>query len=201
MRPTFHVATALCLLAPALLAAQARPRGAPRDTTPAADSAAARRRITGFEPGHLYVGPRTWLGIYGTVSVGGQAEIAVSRPGQFGPGTLGAGASVDLYHYGDRFGPAEWSVTVLPIGGHVNYHFPLEDRRIDPYVGLGLGVAVVSASVRSADGAYEESAGRASGVFSFGTVGARYFFRPDLAVQAQTGWGFGGISIGVTWKR
>lgn len=200
MRPTLAPVAAALLLTPALLAAQQRP------TTTAARPPATRDTArtgagVGFEPGHLFVGPRTWLGINGTASIGGQAEIAVSKPGQYGPGVLAVGASADVYHYSESYAFVDWSMTVVPIGGYVNYHVPLSDKRIDPYVGAGLGFAMVSASVRSSLDDYSASSGRASGVFSFGQVGARYFFKPNLAVQAQTGWGFGGMSLGVTWKR
>lgn len=156
---------------------------------------------TGFEPGHLFVGPRTWLGVYGTVSVGGQAEIAASEPGRVGPGVLGVGLSADVYHYGQRWAYGEWSATVIPVGAYANYHIPVGDRRFDPYVGGGVGFALVSGSWRVLDQQYDTGVSRSSGLYTLGHVGGRYFVRPNLAVQAETGWGIGALSIGVTWKR
>jgi hypothetical protein len=153
------------------------------------------------QPGSLLLDARTWLGVHGTLSLGASGEKLVTEPGRVGPGAISVGASVDAYRYGGSYaGLGEWNVTVVPVGGFANYHIALDDRRFDPYVGLGLGYAVVQASARTAGGGVA-SVGRASGVYSFGHLGARYFVSPRLAVQAQTGWGLGSLSVGVSWKR
>jgi hypothetical protein len=175
---------------------------------PAARPGTARRApagaapaIKGIEPGRLMLDARTRLGISGTLSLGAGGEILVTERGRVGPGAIGVGAAADIYRYGERYGTlGDWSVTVVPVGAYANYHFPLADRRFDPYVGLGLGYAVVSARARVAGGGAGAS-GRASEPFTFGHLGARYFVGPRFAVQAQTGWGLGGLSVGVSWKR
>jgi opacity protein-like surface antigen len=205
------------LLAPALLPAQDRAAAAPHGTRtaaarPAADSAPAAPRarpdtargarpgaVRGVEPRRLLLGARTWLGVYGTASLGVDGEMALTQPGRYGPGMISAGAAVDLYRYSDRYGAASWSMNVVPVGAYANYHLVLENRRFDPYVGLGLGYAVVSGSARV--GGESVSAARGSGVFTFGQLGARYFVTPNLAAQAQTGFGIGSLSLGVSWKR
>ncbi len=179
-------------------AAPAPARAARADTARSAPSAAAA--IKGIEPGHLMLDGRTWLGISGTLSVGASGEVLVAERGRFGPGAVGVGAAVDAYRYGQNFGVGEWNVTVIPVGGFANYHIPLADRRFDPYVGLGLGYAVVRASA-TVLGEQTTGFARSSGVFTFGHLGARYFVKPRLAVQAQTGWGLGAMSVGVSWKR
>jgi opacity protein-like surface antigen len=219
-----RLAPALALLAPALLAAQgrapaARAAAAPNGASTAAPAAAGAARdsaarpdtgraarvgaragaVRGVEPGRLLLGARTWLGVYGTASLGVDGEMALTRPGRYGPGMISAGAAVDLYRYSDRYGAASWSMNVIPVGAYANYHLVLENRRFDPYVGLGLGYAVVSGS--ASVGGQSVSGARGSGVFTFGQLGARYFVTPNLAAQAQTGFGIGSLSVGVSWKR
>ena len=85
---TRHAIAALLLLAPALLAGQSSTTG-------------------GFEPDHLFVGPRTWLGVDGTASIGGHVEVPVSKRGAYGPGLVGIGASAAVYRYSPRSDPTE----------------------------------------------------------------------------------------------
>lgn len=155
----------------------------------------------GYEGNHLYAGARTWLGVYGTLSIGGTLERPMTKPGQYGPGIISAGVGADFYRYStDIGGIADWSVTVIPITGFANYHFPLKNKKLDPYAGIGVGYAVVSASVRTYGGDSFTSRGRASGVYLSGSLGARYYVRPTLALQAETGFGVGALSLGVSWK-
>lgn len=189
------LATVVC--SPAL-DAQARPT--PRPAAPPITS--SRDSIRGIARRNLLIDGRTWLGVYGTMSLGAAVERVLTAPGRLGPGTLGVGGSVDLYRYTQGFaGVGDWSVTVIPIGGFANYHLHVASLpRLDPYVGLGLGFAHVRATARALGESVSES-GRASGPFSSGQIGARWFFTPNLAAQVQTGWGIGDLAIGVSWKR
>lgn len=169
-------------------------------TSPSAVTAAAAADATGFREGSLYVGPRIWAGVYGTLAVGVQGEKAIGgQRKDLGNGRLGVGGSIDMYSYSDAAYGYRWSYRVIPVSGFVNYHFDLKESKFDPYAGVGLGYYIVSSSV-DGPGASEASA-RGSALFLGLQLGARYFVKPNLAVQAQTGLGLGALSVGVTWKR
>lgn len=166
-----------------------------RDDAPAADGDG-----TGFREGHLYVGPRVWAGVYGTLAVGVQGEKAIGgQRKDLGNGRIGVGGAVDMYSYSDAVLGYRWSYRVIPVSGFVNYHFTLKDSRIDPYAGIGLGYYIVSSSFDGPGGS--DGSARGSAAYLGLQLGARYFVKPNLAVQAQTGLGLGALSLGVTWKR
>ncbi|HEY0778053.1 MAG TPA: outer membrane beta-barrel protein [Gemmatirosa sp.] len=180
-------------------------RSATRSATSATPSSAATATtppdsVRGFEPGRKFFDVRTSLGVEGTASIGVHGEFARSRS-DFGTGTIGLGGGVDYYHYGARYaGLGEWSVSVLPISGYANYHFPIRNRRFDPYVGAGLGYEIVKVSAQTSDGSVDYGGTQGSSVFLVAHAGARYFLRPNLALQAETGFGVSPFSIGVVWK-
>jgi hypothetical protein len=165
----------------------------PAPTNDAADD-------TGFREGHLYVGPRVWAGVYGTLAVGVHGEKAIGGPRpELGNGRIGVGASIDMYSYSDGAFGYRWSYRVIPVTGFVNYHVTLKESKLDPYAGIGLGYYMVSTSVDGVN--TSASSARGSALFLGVQLGARYFVKPNLAVQAQTGVGLGALSLGVTWKR
>ena len=192
MRPTIVVYAISLMLAP--MAALAQETAAAASPAPPAASQQDQADVGSFDPGFWYAGPRIWLGVYGTIAIGGQVELAYSEPGQYGPGIVGIGAGVDYYSYDYGSGAFGGSYTVIPISAFANYHFVLENnRRIDPYVGLGLGYYLVSASGSG-------QTARAGAVFLALQLGGRYFMTPRLAAQAHAGVGVGNISLGLAYK-
>jgi outer membrane protein W len=190
-------------VAKAAAAPTAAPRAAaatPAPATPTVDVTPKVDTLHAFSDNSLHIGPRIWAGVYGTMAYGIAVEKAYgSARKELGNGRIGIGASVDMYSYGQSYVGYSWSYRVIPIAGFVNYHIDLKNPKLDPYAGIGLGYNVISASVNGPTGSF--SAARGSNMFLGLQLGARYFVKPNLAVQAQTGLGVGNLALGVSWKR
>ena len=145
-----------------------------------------------FVPGDWYLSPRVWLGGVeeGATAYGATIERAISDPDSDEDGVWALGASFDYYQYNVA---SVVDVSVMPIGAVVSYHVALENPRIDPYVGAGLGYFIVSAS----GGGY---GARASTVFFQSQLGARYFLTDAAAIGAHIGTGIGSLAISGTLR-
>lgn len=155
----------------------------------------------GFEEGHLYAGPHIWAGVYGTMAFGVSAEKSLGGPRKdLGNGRIGVGGGVDMYSYGVGYAGYRWSYRVIPVSAFANYHMTLKNARLDPYAGLGVGYYIVSSSVDGPGLGHYDYTARANALFVGAHVGARYFVKPNFAMQAQTGVGLGNLALGVTWK-
>lgn len=108
-------------------------------------------------------------------------------------GAIGVGAYGSWYH--DAVG--DWSYNYIVLGARGAFHYQFVDK-LDTYAGLMLGYNIASSSWRG-DG---EAFGTASGsVFAYSSfIGARYFFKPNLGVYAEAGYGIAFLSGGVTLK-
>lgn len=150
-----------------------------------------------FETGKFYVGPHIGLGsVGGTVSFGGDAEYGITKPGEVGSGRIGIGATVDYWKWNYS---SYWSYSYIPIGVFGAYHFDLTDRKIDPYLGLGLGYYVVNSTWEGADGIEHTSSSYSSSTYWNLVAGIRYFFTPNFAAQARVGLGASWLSAGVNF--
>lgn len=150
-------------------------------------------RAQGFGVGYTDVGPVIGLGSVGdaSVSIGGRLEFGLRELPNLGNGILGVEVSVDHYSYGiGSFG--DWSYN--PIGVTANYHFHLDNKKFDPFIGLGLGDYIVTHPSCSACSGFN------SGVYFIGRLGARYFVSPSLALYADVGSGAGALHVGATFK-
>jgi len=159
----------------------------------AAPKPAAPASGDGFTVGYTDFGPVIGLGAIdgADISVGGRFEHAFKELPNAGNGVLAFGASVDFYRYDlSPFG----SFTYTPIGGFVNYHFRLQNTKIDPFAGVGLGNYVVTTPVNCTGCSYN------SGVYLIAHGGVRYFYRPNLAFYADVGAYAGALHVGVMFK-
>ncbi len=155
----------------------------------------------GFKEGHLYAGPHIWAGVYGTMAFGVSAEKSLGGPRKdLGNGRIGVGGGIDMYSYSVGYAGYKWSYRVIPVSGFANYHMTLKNPRLDPYAGLGVGYYIVSSSVEGPGLDHYDYTARANALFVGAHIGARYFVKPNLAVQAQTGVGLGNLAVGVSWK-
>ncbi len=154
-----------------------------------------------FVNGSDYIGPEIGLATgYGSgLMFGGMFEVPITNPGTAGPGILAIAARVDYFGWSYP----DWTISFIPIGVFCDYHFgPLmSDTRWDPFVGLGLGFVIANASYKGApiDG-YNPSSAYGSTVFFTGQLGARYFFSPSMAVRAEYGFSYTGLSVGLDFK-
>ena len=162
-----------------------------------ATSAAAQAKSSGgiFNVGYTDIGPTIGLGgLSGaSASFGGRFEHAIKALPDLGGGILGIQVGAEYYSWSSSF----YSVKFIPIGVTANYHFKLDEPKIDPFVGLGLGYDVESCSY---PGVTNIGCGYSSGVYFIGRAGVRYFFAPNMALYGDVGAGGATLNIGLMFK-
>ena len=185
MRRSFVALTASCALS--LTAAS---------PSHAQANAAAKRasNTSAFAVGYTDIGPTLGLGGLGSagLSFGGRFERGVKALPDLGNGVLGFQVSVDYYSYNNRFVGTDFGFSFIPIGATANYHFALASKKVDPFIGAGLGFLVASTSYDgSDDGSYN------SGLYFIGRAGVRYFWKPNMASYADLGAGAATLNVGL----
>jgi hypothetical protein len=147
--------------------------------------------------------------IGGVISVGGLAGAGTGFGGRFemgvkdlpnlGNGVLGIGVAVDRYSWDDTYLTTSFGGSYTPISVTANYHFHLENRKVDPFVGLGLGDLIVH-STCNISGFDCGGASASSGIYFVGHAGIRYYFSDKLAAFADVGSGYGNLHVGIVYK-
>jgi hypothetical protein len=133
-----------------------------------------------FSVGYTSVGPT--IGVIGLhdadVAFGARLEQGVKALPGFGNGVLGVQVSADSYEVRPPSGgtPSRY----VPVAVTANYHFILIDRRLDPFIGAGIGYRFASASNEGAG----EGADRAS---FLGHAGVRWVMTALLSLYAEAG--------------
>ena len=155
---------------------------------------AARPASAQFAPGYTGVGPTIGLGSIGSASVaiGGRFEHGIKPLPELGSGTLAFELSVDYYSWNCGALGYTCSVKYIPFGATANYHFKLDNEKIDPFLGLGLGYQTVSCSISGI-----ATCGYSSALYFIGRAGARYFFQPKMALYADLGAGAATLNVGL----
>jgi hypothetical protein len=155
-----------------------------------------------FGMGYTDIGPTVGLGgLNGaSASFGGRFEHAIKPLPDMGNGMLGIQVAADYYSWSSgNIAGYSWSYKYIPVGVTGNYHFKLEDKRFDPFVGLGLGYNVVNCSW-SGPTAGSTDCGYNSSVYFIGRAGARYFFNPKMAAYGDVGAGGATLNLGLMFK-
>ena len=149
---------------------------------------------TGFGVGYTDIGPAIGLGNVGgaSASFGGRFERAIKPLPEMNNGILGIEASFDYYSWSTPF----YSWKYIPIGVTANYHFKLDDPKIDPFIGLGLGYRLITCDF-SGSGV---DACSNSAIYAIGRAGARYFFSPKMAGYVDAGAGASTFNVGIMFK-
>ena len=154
--------------------------------------------------GYTDVGGVIGFGAVGSgLSFGGRFERAIKELPDLGGGTLGIAVSVDYHSYGQDYIGYSWSYKFIPIGVTANYHFNLENKKIVPFLGLGLGYTAVTCSFEGLGVSGNDLCGYDSGIRFIGRAGARYFFKENMALYGDAGTaGEGGsaLNVGLTFK-
>ena len=101
---------------------------------------------------------------------------------------------VDYYHADYDFLVND-SFTYIPISLVANYHFNLKNKKVDPFIGLGLGYLYA----RYDCGTFCGSAST-GGVYLVGRLGMRYFMKPRMAFYADVGAGAASLDVGLVFK-
>jgi len=152
--------------------------------------------------GYTDVGAVLGLGGLGGASLafGGRFEKIFKALPDFGDGLLGIQVGIDWWSWDySYFGGNNTSVSYIPIGVTANYHFKMENKKIDPFLGAGLGYQIVNATceyngVDYCGGAY------GSEIYFITKGGIRYFFSDKTTLYADVGVGAATLNIGLMWK-
>jgi hypothetical protein len=162
----------------------------------ATSAAAQAKGGTGaFSVGYTDIGPTIGLGgLSGaSASFGGRFEHGVKALPDLGGGILGIQVAAEYYSWSNSF----YSVKFIPIGVTANYHFKLDEPKLDPFVGLGLGYNIESCSY---PGVANSGCGFNSEIYFIGRAGVRYFFAPNMAVYGDVGAGGATLNLGIMFK-
>ena len=129
----------------------------------------------------------TWELGDGTVSLGGY---------------LGYKAFKNDYSYGGYSETWKWTYTIIGIRGA--YHFPLDNEKLDLYLGAMLSYNIVNFKYTNNDpyynSAFDYSAGYGSGVGFTGFGGIRYYISDKFGLNAELGYGIAYLTLGVSFK-
>jgi len=125
-----------------------------------------------------------------SLALGGRYEKIIKSLPDMNDGLLGIRVGVDWY----SFSVLGYSWSYIPISGSVNYHFKMENKKFDPFVGAGLGFYIVS------EPSGYSGAGYNSGLYFIGVLGMRYFLSEKMAFYADAGAGAGALHVGLSWK-
>ena len=166
-------------------------------------AAQARGGMGSFHPGYTDIGPVIGLGGIGgaNLAIGGRFEHGIQTLPSMANGTLGFQVGLDYWSWSRVYeGPPgvfyTRRISYLPVGATFNYHFRLDEPKLDPFVGLGLGYDIVSCS----GGPFPDGCGYDSGLYLIARGGVRYFMSPGLALYGDVGAGAAALNIGLMFK-
>src|SRR6266404_1508292 len=146
----------------------------------ASSNSAQSSMMPGFQKGSMFLGPHIGLAAFGSApAFGAYFETGVTEPGKAGPGIIGIAARFDYFGFSDVY----WKYSWLAFGVFANYHFAMDAKMWDPFVGLGLGYQNVSVSTVG-DNSLNLTSAWGSGVYFAGNAGVRYFFSPSFDARA-----------------
>ena len=132
------------------------------------------------------------------LAFGGRFERIFKELPDLGNGLLGIGISADYYGYSDNFPGYGYDFKYIPIGATANYHFKLENTKIDAFIGAGLGYQYITCNVTGLG--FSNSYCSNSAIYFIGRVGGRYFFSDKMALYGDAGAGAATLNIGLTFK-
>jgi hypothetical protein len=143
----------------------------------------------------IYVTPQIGLASWGGgLPFGANVEYALTE-------NIGIAGTAMLTFWNDSY----LSQSLINLAAEANYHFTKFDaKKIDLYVGAGLGYSIYSWSWKSGVSGPHEGSG-SSGLYLQTVVGGRYFFTPKIAgslrlIGSLVGhWAGFGATIGVTF--
>jgi hypothetical protein len=150
--------------------------------------------------GYTDIGAVIGLGNIGEAgfAIGGRFERIIRELPELGTGTVGLQVSADMYTY-DWGTNSAYTFRYIPIGVTGNYHFNLENKKLVPFVGVGLGYSILSCSYDD-DNVFGIDLCPNSGIYFIGKAGARYFFSEKMALYGDVGAGAATLNIGLVFK-
>lgn len=129
--------------------------------------------------------------ISGSIEVGVADEIAEK-------GAIGVGGYLGFSSYKYNYGGSGWKTSNIILGARGNFHYPFVDK-LDTYAGLMMGYSILT---NSYFGSYSEEdySGASSGLQWSLFIGARYYFKENIAAMAELGYGVSVLNIGIAFK-
>lgn len=155
----------------------------------------------GIALGYTDLGAVVGLGGIGgaSLALGGRYEKVFKALPDMGDGLLGIQVGVDWWSWSQRFGTSSSSVSWIPIGVTANYHFKMENKKWDPFLGAGLGYQIVNATCVVGGVDYCGST-YSSTIYFITKGGIRYFMNEKMAAYADVGVGAATLNVGFVWK-
>lgn len=150
--------------------------------------------------GHTDLGVVLGLGNTGDAGLapGARFEKVIKDLPSMGNGTLGIMVGVNYYSYGWNAGAYKGSVKYLPIGATANYHFKMANKKVDPFLGAGLGYQIINCSYDTPQGNFDYCSN--STLYFIGRAGIRYFTSDKMALYADAGAGDAALNVGLMFK-
>ena len=146
-----------------------------------------------------YLGPTIGLSFLGsTFQIGANYEYSM---GLENFGNVGIGGVFKYWNYSENYFEGEWSYTDILVGVQGNYHFKVNNDKLDPWAGLVL--AYDGGSVKWG-GPFATYATPTYGGFFLGAQGGlRYWISPTVALVGRIGFGtlsYGALEVGADFK-
>lgn len=147
--------------------------------------------------GYTDIGVVVGLGNIGDAGLapGGRFEKVIKDLPNLGGGTLGIGVGAGYYSWSG----AGYSWSYIPIGATANYHFKLDNKKWDAFLGAGLGYQVINCSYKGSLGSLGNVCSN-SALYFIGRAGGRYFLKDNMSLYADAGAGDATINVGLTFK-
>ena len=148
-----------------------------------------------YDLNRSYLGPSIGLSFLGsTFQIGANYEYSMELENF---GNVGIGGVFRYWSYSS----GDFSYTDILIGAQGNYHFKLENKKLDPWVGLTLAY---DAGSYSWEGAGQNYVTPTYGGFFLGAQGGlRYWISPTVALVGRIGFGtlsYGALEVGADFK-
>lgn len=133
-------------------------------------------------------------GLRKTLPINPRAGIEVGVTDEISVGGSVAYSGAKYTYYNANYYTYKYNAWFIALRGA--YHFDLDNKKLDPYLGASLGYVVVSVS---GDGGYGYNIGSGAGYGAFG--GVRYYVKPNLGLNAELGYSsFSFLNIGVSFR-
>jgi hypothetical protein len=117
-------------------------------------------------------------------------------------GYLGYKSIKDEYSWGSYTSTWKWTYTIIGVRGA--YHFPLDNEKLDLYLGAMLSYNILNFKYTDTDPNYNSSYdwsggyGSAAGFSAFG--GVRYYLTDNIGLNAELGYGIAYLTLGLSFK-
>lgn len=134
-----------------------------------------------FVNGNVYLGPHFAFSPYGgSISLGVNLEVPITRPGSAGPGRIALAARGDI-----AFG--YFDANVIFFSALANYHYSVAEEKVDLFGGIGLGIFSIS---------YLGT----TNFFPSMDLGVRYFISSGMALRGMIGLlNYPWFTAGIDW--